>query len=1322
MLFILTAREITLNDIAVLRQKLALCETKLSTKLAQKLTQISQRQKQGKPVDKMLEQVSSQIEGSTQRIAQREASIGKVDLADLPVSQHSEKIAKTIADNQVVIIAGETGSGKTTQLPKICLQLGLGIKGLIGHTQPRRLAARTVATRIAQELGTNLGDKVGYQVRFTEQVTDASMIKLMTDGILLAETQHDPLLEKYEVIIIDEAHERSLNIDFLLGYLKRILTKRTDLKLIITSATIDLDRFSEHFNKAPIIEVSGRTFPVEVLYRPLVVQNQLADESTKKELTQIEGVLGAVSEIIELHKNKGNSGPRDILIFFSGEREIRETAEALRKAQLRHCEVMPLYARLSVKEQNKIFQTNGQSVGRRIILATNVAETSVTVPGIGFVIDTGVARISRYSYRSKVQRLPIESISQASANQRAGRCGRIAPGVCIRLFSEDDFSARAEFTDAEIRRTNLAAVILQMLSLKLGDIAKFPFIDPPDSRFITDGFKLLEELGAVNKHKKMSALGHQLSKLPVDPRIGRMIIEANRQGSLKEVLIIASALSVQDPRERPIDKQQAADQAHKVHQDEDSDFVSFVNLWNVFEEQRQELSSNQLRKYCTKNFLSFMRMREWRDVHRQLHLACKALQYESLSTDASYESVHIALLSGLLSHVGFKQENKEFLGARNRRFYIFPASTQYKKPAKWLMVSELVETSKLFGRVAAKIEPHWIEPLAQHLIKKSYHEPKWQKKRAQVSAFEQVVMYGLIIIQKRSVNYGSIDPVVSQQIFIRSALVEGHYYTKGPFYKHNQQLLDHVELLEAKSRRRDLLVDEDTLHDFYAQRFASLSDKPIVNGAGFEKWRKKIEKNDPKILFLQEQDILQRSSDHVRASDYPDSLSFKGVELALSYHFNPVSEDDGVSLHLPVALLKQFNRDRLDWLVPGLLKERCVGLLKSLPKSLRKNFVPIPDYVDAFIEGMNFGHGNLIEQMSHHLLRMTGVQLKEADFDPAALAQHLHFNIKLIGNQSTPIEQSRNIDYLADKHSKLIDSELQEQAEDVWGDSGLTSWTFDKLPESVEVQQGGIKVLAWPALKLKKDKVDLILTMDQAFARRTSIIAIAYFARLALSSATKKARNSVPLLTESTLFAGKIFTKSNLEYEINSFAMREAMRLEESLPRTQADYRRRLDDVKKGDQFSLWVKKIAEQVHRLHRQYHALQKQLNGAQQLATITIVSDMKGQLDRLFNRNYLTYMSWQRLGQYTRYMNSLEIRVEKYQRELPRQKMLTAQLEVLDQRLLERVKVNEEKEQFDPRLEAYKWLLEEYRISLFSQQIKTLETVSEKRMQQKWREISE
>ena len=1235
---------------------------------------------------------------------------------DLPISNRREEIAKAINDNQVIVLAGETGSGKTTQLPKICLDLGLGCKGLIGHTQPRRLAARTVADRIAQELGTTLGERVGYQVRFYDQLSESTQIKLMTDGILLAETQNDRLLEKYEVLIIDEAHERSLNIDFLLGYISQILPKRPDLKLIITSATIDLERFSKHFNNAPIIEVSGRTYPVDILYRPL----ETVAEDSNKVVDIYQGVLSAIEEITQIERQGSNLSSGDILVFISGEREIRETAEVLRKSELKHVDILPLYARLSVSEQQRIFSQN-VTTKRRIIISTNVAETSVTVPGIRYVIDTGVARISRYSYRSKVQRLPIESISQASANQRAGRCGRISAGTCIRLYSQQDFDSRAEFTDAEIRRTNLAAVILQMLNLKLGSISHFPFIDPPDSRFINDGFKLLEELRAVSPQRAMTPLGRQIAKLPVDPRIGRMIIEANEQGALKEVLIIASALSVQDPKERPLNKQQAADLAHKTYQDEDSDFVGFVNLWNAYEKNRQSLSSNQLKKFCSQNFLSFMRMREWRDVHRQLTIACKTLGYKAQTQVASYQSVHVSLLSGLLGHIGFKQENKEFLGARNRCFYIFPASVQYKKPAKWIMVSELVETSKLFGRVAAKIDPQWVEPLAPHLIKKSYSEPKWQKKRAQVTAYEQVVLYGLSVVQKRVVNFGSIEGEQSQEIFIRSALVEGDYHTHAAFFKHNQNLLDGVEHLEAKSRRKDLLIDEQALYDFYASKISALSDQLLVNGAMFEKWRKRIEAQQPKILFLQESDVLQRSCEHINAFDYPNEIEYRGISLKLSYHFNPASIDDGVSLHLPVALLKQLPKERLNWLVPGLIKERCIALLKSLPKARRKHFVPIPDYINAFIESMHFAEGDLFEQLSHHLLRMTGVKLQPEEFSNTSLADHLYFNIKLLDNDAQLIEQSRDIEHLRRQHFELVDSHLLTEKEHVWGEVGLTSWSFDELPESVEIKQGGVYVTAWPALQRSADKVDLILTMNKEYSQRLSREAITYLASELLAVQLKKMPRSIPKLTESVLFSGKKFTKKSLENELNSLAVRELLQLEQSLPSNRSEFLQRIQKVVKEDNYRGWIERVAEKVFLLHRDYYQLQKQLNSQQQLITINIVADIKQQLERLFSKSYLSHISWYRLEQYTRYMKSVEARLEKYQRELPRQKMLTLQLAELEERLYKRLDTCRELNEVNPDLENYRWLLEEYRISLFSQQIKTLESVSEKRMRQKWQAVS-
>lgn len=997
-----------------------------------------------------LQTLSDRIDHSVGLVEKRKSWGIEVSYPDLPISARREEIATAIAENQVVVLAGETGSGKTTQIPKICLELGLGCKGKIGHTQPRRLAARTVASRIAEELHTSLGERVGYQVRFHDQVSDHSQIKLMTDGILLAETKHDRFLEQYEVLIIDEAHERSLNIDFLLGYLKRILPKRPDLKLIITSATIDLERFSKHFDDAPVIEVSGRTYPVDVLYRPLH-ETETEDD---KAVDMQQGILNAVDELLLLDRAAGKGPQGDILVFLPGEREIRETADQLRKAELKHVDVLPLYARLSLAEQNRVFQ-KGRGAGQtRIVLSTNVAETSLTVPGIKYVIDTGVARISRYSYRSKVQRLPIEAVSQASANQRAGRCGRVSAGTCIRLYSEEDFLARPEFTDAEIRRTNLAAVILQMLSLKLGDIAAFPFVDPPDNRFINDGFKLLQELGAVDAKRGITRIGWQLSKLPIDPRLGRMVLESARQNCLREMLIIVSALSIQDPRERPQEKRQASDEKHRLYAHEESDFLTFVNLWDLYEEQRQELSQNQLRKYCAKQFLSYMRMREWRDTHRQLHIICKELKeqdkkFVEREEPASYEAVHRSLLAGLLSHMGFKQEQKEYLGARNRRFYLFPGSVVYKKAPKWVMAAELVETSQLYARCVARVDPAWAEQLAPHLIKKNYSEPHWEKKRAEVVATEQVTLYGLIIVPKRKVSFGRIDAELSHELFIRQALVEGELQTKAAFVKKNRQLLKGIEKLEAKSRRKDLLVDEEQLYAFYHLRLKSLNGSHLVNGAGFEKWVKQVQKETPDALLMTEEDILQRSADHVTAIAYPDTFSWEGAKLKLFYNFAPGAKDDGVTLQVPLPLLTSLPLEQIEWLVPGMLEEKCSAILKGLPKQQRKHFVPVPNYVDAFVQAVSFASGDLYEVFAHQLLRMTGVRIQASDLQNVALPDHLKMNLRLADEKGRLLEEGRDWTLLNEKYASQINDRLAEQSDQSWGVKGSRSGILVNLKKAV---------------------------------------------------------------------------------------------------------------------------------------------------------------------------------------------------------------------------------------------------------------------------------
>ncbi len=1288
--------------------------------IRKKIQLLQRRLKERKPVDRLQEDVEALLLRSEERVSRRQYS-QPIHYPDLPVSGRREEISKAISEHQVVVIAGETGSGKTTQIPKICLELGLGRVGLIGHTQPRRLAARTVANRIAEELQTSLGSTIGYQVRFTEQVADNTMVKLMTDGILLAETQNDRYLERYEVLIIDEAHERSLNIDFLLGYLHRILPKRPDLKVIITSATIDLERFSRHFNNAPVIEVSGRTFPVELHYRPL----DEMDEDGEKSIP--EGIVCATEELIRLERKKGITGAGDILVFLSGEREIREAAEYLRKAsqqgRLKHIEVMPLYARLSVAEQNRIFSAS-RGVGRRIVLSTNVAETSLTVPGIRYVIDPGLARISRYSYRSKVQRLPVEPVSQASANQRKGRCGRVAEGICIRLYSEEDFNARPEFTDAEIRRTNLAAVILQMLNLRLGAIDQFPFIDPPDSRFVSDGFNLLQELGAVDDKRNLTKLGRQLSRLPVDPKIGRMLLAAVDNNCLSEMIVIASALSVQDPRERPMDKQQAADQKHREYADEESDFVTLVNLWNLYEEQRQELTQNQLRKYCQKQFLSYMRMREWRDVHRQLHLICRNLDYKENPQPAGYEALHKSLLSGLLGNMGFKQDNKEYLGARNRRFSIFPGSMLYKKAPKWIMAAELVETSRLYARMIARIDPLWAESLAGHLVKRSYLEPHWEKKKAQVVAQEQVTLYGLIIVPGRAVHYGRVDPEASQQIFIRSALVEGQFSTRGKFFSHNRNLLDSIENLEAKTRRRDLLVDEDTLAEFYASRLEQYNGAQaghwVVNGAGFEQWRKQVEQQNPQVLFMQEEDLLQRSADHVTRSSYPEQLPLNGAKLKLSYHFEPGAKDDGVTLETPLVLLNQIPEERLEWLVPGMLKEKCVALLRGLPKTLRKNFVPIPDYVDAFIEAAVFAQGSLNEALALHLKRMTGVRISREDFDAVELDDHYRVNIRLTADKGKTVAEGRELPVLQQRFGQQARQELTKGPSESWGRKGITTWDFGELPEQIKLKQaGGLELEVYPGLQDCGDSVELKVFEDRAMAARQNCLGVARLFMLQLNEQIRFVKNRLPGFQQTAILLAKVQNRDQLHEQCLFTAAVATFLSEGEAIRSEAVFTARLNRYR--SEYCQQAEQCAVLLADIAKQYHSIQKQLSGSVNLQAVTILNDIRQQLESLAYKDFMLQVPYQQLLEYPRFLKGIELRLEKYQRDLPRQRLLSEQLQQLVRQYQGQLELDRKHNRYSEALDDYRWMIEEYRISLFAQQLGTRITVSEKRLKQQWQQLA-
>ncbi|HFE38903.1 MAG TPA: ATP-dependent RNA helicase HrpA, partial [Gammaproteobacteria bacterium] len=861
---------------------------------------------------KKLELFTGRVNKSIELAKQRLQCLPEISYPEeLPVVEKRHEIKKLIQDNQVLILSGETGSGKTTQIPKICLELGLGVKGLIGHTQPRRIAARSVATRIATELKTEIGGCVGFKVRFSDHVSPLSHIKLMTDGILLAEIQSDRYLLQYEVLIIDEAHERSLNIDFILGYLKTILKKRPDLKIIVTSATIDTKKFSQHFSNAPIIEVTGRTFPVQVLYHPL---DQREDEPS---------LVKAISEaIFELNRQQAG----DTLVFLPGEREIREAAEYLRKHHPPHTEILPLYSRLTVKEQQRVFSSHA---GRRVVLATNVAETSLTVPGIRYVIDAGLVRMSRYSIRSRIQRLPIEPVSQAAANQRAGRCGRVSAGTCIRLYSEADFINRPLFTDPEILRVNLAGVILQMKMLKIGDVFEFPFINMPEKKYINDGIKLLEELGAIDAHKNITETGKIMGRFSVDPRLGRMLVEANREGSLAEVLIITAFLTIQDPRERPFDAQQKADACHTRFEDTTSDFLSILKLWAYYQEQSRHLTQNKFRKLCKKEFLSYLRLREWKDILTQLKNAVADAGLKANPEAAGYEQIHRALLSGLLSNIGFRQDDSLFQGAKQKKFSIFPGSNLKKKPPKWVMAAEIVETNKNFARHVAKINPEWIVNLAKHLLNRHYFDPHWQKNAEQVGAFEKISLYGITIIPKQRINYGPIDPQTSRTLFIRHALIYGEMKQQAPFLKHNLKKIQAIESMEHKSRRQDILVSEDEIFDFYDKQ---LPEK-LYSGHDFRKWYRAAQKNNQKLLMLEEKNLIRESASQINALTHPDTLAVKGFQFKLIYYFHPGSENDGVSVRIPVGVLSQVEAHWFEWLLPGLLREKIIALIKSLPKS-----------------------------------------------------------------------------------------------------------------------------------------------------------------------------------------------------------------------------------------------------------------------------------------------------------------------------------------------------------------------------------------------------
>ncbi|MBU9340074.1 ATP-dependent RNA helicase HrpA [Burkholderia multivorans] len=1289
----------------------------------------------------------------------------------LPVSGRRDEIARAIAAHQVVIVSGETGSGKTTQLPKICLELGRGLgaggTGLIGHTQPRRLAASSTGRRIAEELGTPFGEVVGYKVRFTDNLAPGASVKLMTDGILLAETQTDPLLKAYDTLIIDEAHERSLNIDFLLGYLKEILPKRPDLKLIVTSATIDADRFARHFGSdthpAPVIEVSGRLYPVELRYRPVAedrpaVKHAEGTASRDRVKTAREAERDLMDAIVDAVDELCREGPGDVLVFLPGEREIREAAEALRKHHPPHTEILPLFARLSAADQDKVFKPSN---ARRIVLATNVAETSLTVPGIRYVVDTGLARVKRYSYRNKVEQLQVEPISQAAANQRAGRCGRVADGICIRLYDESDFQARARFTDPEILRSSLASVILRMKSLHLTAIESFPFLEPPPGRAIADGYQLLNELGAVDDDNALTPLGRELARLPLDPRVGRMILAARDQQSLREVLIIASALSVQDPRDRPIDAQEQADQAHRRFADERSEFLQWLKIWSWFEEAVAHKKSNrQLVDACRQNFLSHLRLREWRDVHSQLLTVVREHGWRLNESEATYEQVHLALLTGLLGNLGLKaDDDPHYLGARGIKFYLWPGSALAKKAGRWVMAAELVETSRLYARCLAKIEPEWVEKVGAHLLKKSLSEPHWEKRPAQVSAFERATLYGLPIYHRRRVAFGRQDPARARELFIRGALVDGEFDTKLPFFAHNRKLLADIEQLEHKSRRQDVLVDDELIYAFYDHAIPA----GIHTGAAFERWyRDEVKKSGQpddklRLLYLSRDDLMRHEAAGVTTELFPKRATMAGVEMALTYHFEPGSPRDGVTLAVPLYALNQVDARRCEWLVPGMLKEKVQLLLKSLPQKLRRHCVPLPDYAAGFVERTGrerFGAGGLVEALIADVREQTQVAMKAADFKLETLPAHLFMNFKVIDEHGRQLAMGRNLAQLRQELGAQAQQQFQKIAAastiavGADGDGGaaagapagkdgrgakggkavapqtlaapepgatalyenLTTWNFGKLPELLEIRRRGQTLYGYPALVDRGTHCDVEVFDSPEEAARIHRAGLRRLFALQLKEPIKYLEKNLPGLREMAMQYMSLGTQDELRDQLIDTALDRAC-LQDPLPDDDASFHARRDEGR--SRLNLLAQEIARLVGQILTEYAGVVKKLAQAKPFAQAH--ADLQQQLSALIGKRFVIDTPYAQLVHFPRYLKGIALRIDKLKADPARDAKQLGELQPLVQQYQRAV--SQRGGVVDPRLAEFRWLLEELRISLFAQELRTPMPVSVKRLYKVW-----
>lgn len=1232
----------------------------------------------------------------------------------LPVSERADDIIAAIRRHRVLILCGETGSGKTTQLPKLCLLAGRGRKGMIAHTQPRRIAASSIAKRLAEETKTELGELVGFKVRFTDKTLSSAKIKLMTDGILLAETQSDPLLRAYDTIIIDEAHERSINIDFLLGYLKALLKKRADLKVIVTSATIDTERFAKHFadeagHPAPIMTISGRTYPVEVRYRPIEDDDETDDKS----------LMGSITDACDELMREGSG---DILVFLPGEREIREAAEALRYSMPPSTDILPLYARLSAAEQERVFKP---SENRRIVLATNVAETSITVPGIHYVVDSGLARVKRYSYRNKVDQLQIEPVSQASANQRAGRCGRVANGICIRLYSQEDFDRRSAFTDPEIMRTNLAAAILRMKALKLGDVRKFPFVQAPPNRAIADGIGLLRELNALDDKEHLTSVGKALAKLPVDPKVARMLLAAQENRSLSEVLIIASALSVQDPRERPIDRQEAADNVHRAMADDKSDFLTFLKLWRYVETATANKESNRkLTEEFKRKFLSPRRLREWKDVYRQLKQMSSELGWQLNTQEAGYEQIHYALLTGLLGNVGYKMPDAEpksapFLGARGIKFFIWPGSPRVKKCGRWIMAAELVETSRLFARTVADIDPLWIEKAGRHLIRKSYSEPHWEKKANCVMAMEKGTLYGLTVYAQRKVSYTDKDPALCRELFIRQALVEGEFESQAPFFKHNQQLVREIKNLEHKARRLDVLVDDELIVQFYD----ALIPAEVVSGVTFEQWRRQAEKQNPKLLYLSREELMKHEASGITTQYFPKSVTMKGVEMGLTYYFEPGSPKDGVTMAVPLYGLNLIDETQMQWLVPGMLKEKVQLLVKSLPQKYRRHCVPLPEYAKGFAarHEKEFGTKPLLEAIIADMTEQFQVTPKTTDFKLEQLPAHLIMNYKVLDEYGRQIAMGRNLSGLkselgaqAQKSFQSVASQDAEVSKELAEE--IIDWDFGELPEIMEIKRKNASLIGHPALVDKQSHCTLEVFDDPDEAVRQHRLGLLRLFKLQLKEQIKYLEKTLKNLQTVQMQAAMV---PSLAAAFDSFeALRESVidaalaqtALAEPLPINAEQFQTRRQEAKAK------LNLIAQEMARLVGEMVELAVQIpKKLKNFPDEDVAEDINVQMQGLFFKGFLFKTAYAHLTQYPRYLKAILWRLDKWQddRAKDAEKMRDVnRFETMYQREL-----RSRKGVADERLEQFRWLIEELRVSLFAQKLRTPMPVSVKRLDKVW-----